>query len=502
MFWLLALSGGLISSRLVFLNVFSGDHLKSLASANLLRDGWEFPNRGVITDRNGVMLAHNIEYSGRKVRHYPFGELTSHVVGYMGRVDNERELCSPRCEGDLVGKTGIERQYQLELAGKPARRVYTETAEGAVGGVVSEDLVVMADDIRTTIDIELTKIAHRSLREAIGETGGSGVVMVSRVSGEVLSMVSLPSYDSNLFVPSGKRSDFGGLYADIASTLGDKDKIPLLNRAMAGAYPPGSVFKPWVALLGLTEGKIDADTSIVDTGEIRLGDYRYGNWYLDKYGRTEGALDVTKALSRSNNVFFYKLGEYLGVDRLVTSAERYGVGSKTGIDIPGEVSGFLPTPIWKERQLGEKWFLGNTYHFAIGQSQILTTPLQMDRLTASVVSGQKCMPYLVKRGECQDMGVSQKNIDLVLSGMRQTCEPGGTAYPLFDWAGQIYCKTGTAQPGGRGVLPHAWMSVVVPRGDKVLDWVVITVLVVNGGEGSSVAAPVAKPLIPYIIDNL
>ncbi|KKT72185.1 MAG: Penicillin-binding protein 2 [Candidatus Collierbacteria bacterium GW2011_GWB1_44_6] len=490
-------------SRVFFLTTVMGGHFDSLAEGNRVRRVRLDPIRGIIRDRNAKHLAMNIDYGGKTVRFYPGGEVVASIVGYLGKPDEIDLKDCLDCNAEAtVGKAGLEKQYQEMLLGIPGMVTAQETASGQEKMEVARIESLPGENITTNVDLELQKLAYISLKNTLKETGKSGAVVVAKVNGEVLALVSSPSFDPNLFIPDGKRSDFGGDFKDVDSLIKDTEKKPLYNRAISGDYAPGSVFKLTPAIAALEEGKINKTSMIMDTGEIKIGEYRYGNWYLDKYGKTEGEIGIVKALARSNDIFFYKLGEALGVDALVSWSEKFGLGEKSGIDLPGESNGFVPTPYWKEKNIGEKWFLGNTYHFAIGQGDLMATPLQINRMTAEVVSGLSCSPRLVGKAECLDLRLNNKNIAIVLEGMKEACSPGGTAFPLFEYAGRIYCKTGTAQKGGKESLSNAWMSVVVPKGADTKEWIVITVLIEEGGEGSAVAAPVAKEILPYILDKL
>lgn len=489
-------------SKGVFLTVFMGGHFRELAKSNMIKKVRLDPTRGVINDRNGKPLAMNIEHESKTVRFYPQGEMTAALVGYMGKMsETELKNCIDNCFNDLlIGKSGLEKQYQEKLSGTFGEELVEETANGTKKSGISRREPVPGENIVTNIDLELQKKLYLALKETLGGEGKSGIGVVAKVNGEVLALVSLPSYDSNLFITDGKRSDYGGTYKDVADLIKDEEHKPLFNRAISGDYAPGSVFKLVPAIAALEEGKINKDTKITDTGEIKIGEYRFGNWNFDKYGKTEGDINVEKAISRSNDIFFYKVGEMLGVDRLVSWSKRLGIGEYTGIDLPGESDGFLPTPYWKEKNTDSKWFLGNTYHLSIGQGDLMATPLQINRTTAMIISGLRCSPRLVGKDVCENAKINETNIDTILDGMRQTCETGGTAFPLFDYGGKIYCKTGTAQHGGETTLPHAWVSVVVPKGENKKDWLVVTVLVEAGGEGSEVAAPVVAEVMPYLLE--
>ncbi len=488
-------------SRLIFVNVVMGDYYSKQAKGNTVRSEKTRQVRGIIYDRNGKQLAVNIEHKGKNVRFYPFGEVSASVLGYVGKIDEETlKKCLPLCDGETeVGKMGLERQYQDRLSGVSGEILLEEKATGETRSQIIKDEGKEGENIKTNLDIDLQKISHIALKEKLKETGRSGAVVISKVNGEVLTLVSVPSFDNNVFVENGKRSDFGGDYKDIKTIIEDEEKKPLFNRAVSGEFAPGSVYKIIPSLAALEEGKITEKTTILDTGEIKIGQYRFGNWYLDKYGRTEGEVDVIKGLSRSNDIFYYRVGEMLGVSNLVKWSKVFGLGEKTGIDLPGEAKGLLPTPYWREKVLGERWFLGNTFHLSIGQGDLMATPLQINTMTALVVSAKKCVPKVVGTSDCQSINIKDENRKIIIKGMEKACSPEGTAFPLFKYAGKVYCKTGTAQKGGEETLPNAWISVVIPKGNFVDDWVVMTVLVEEGGEGSSVAGAVAAEIVTELI---
>lgn len=488
-------------SRSVFLTVFMGNHFAGLAEDNMIRRKRLEPIRGVINDRSGKPIAMNIDYQGKTIRFYPLGEVAAALVGYMGKQsDKDVDSCGGKCPGDvLIGKSGLEKQYQEKLYGFPGEELSEETAGGGLKASLSRTEASNGENITTNIDIELQKKLFSALKSNLGEFGKSGVAIVSKVNGEILSLASTPSYDPNLFIPDGKRSDYGGSYKSVGDLIKDEENKPLFNRAISGDYAPGSVYKLVPALAALEEGKINKSTMIYDSGEIKIGEYRYGNWNFDKYGKIEGDINVETAIARSNDIFFYKVGEALGVDSLVTWTKRLGLGAITGIDLPGESDGFVPTPYWKEKVAGSKWFLGNTYHMSIGQGDLMATPIQINRMTAEVVSNLKCPPRLVGKGTCESGKFGEVNRNIILNGMKGACSTGGTAFPLFKYEGKIYCKTGTAQHGGETTLPHAWVSVVVPKGENVKEWLVVTVLIEAGGEGSAVAAPVAAEVMEYML---
>ena len=265
----------------------------------------------------------------------------------------------------------------------------------------------------------------------------------------------------------------------------------MFNRAIAGAYPPGSTFKIVTTAAGIEDGKIDKNTLFEDTGQIVVGDYTYRNWYFTQYGKTEGKIDVIGAIKRSTDTFFYKVGEWVGPEKLTIWAQKFGLGKKTGLDISGEALGLVPDPG------GRRWFLGNTYHLAIGQGDLLATPLQINMMTSVIANGGRlCRPaisdQLSATSNCQDLELKAETLRLVREGMKEACSPGGTAFPFFDFTPAVACKTGTAEFGDPQNRTHAWLTAFAPADDPEI---VVTVLVEAGGEGSSVAAPIARKVL-------
>jgi len=367
-----------------------------------------------------------------------------------------------------------------------------------------------------TIDAGLQEVLYEAL------AGRKGAAVASNPeTGEILALVSSPSFDPNMF---SRRQLLDEQAAKIeAETIGaifnSQDK-PILNRAISGAYPPGSVFKVVPAMAGLEEGVLKRDTEVEDMGELRVESYSYKNWFYTQYGRTEGLVDVVMALKRSNDIFFYKTAEWLGAERLAKWSREFGLGETTGLELPGEVKGLVPTPLWKERYVGEKWFLGNTYHFGIGQGDLLTTPLQINQMMGVIASqGKWCQPILVAGiGEeeeikiaCRELGVNPENLEIVKSGLVEACSSGGTAYVFFEFdlakfgeeyategRNRVACKTGTAQFNNPDDNTHAWFSVFAPA---VKPEILVTVLIEGGGEGSAEAAPVAKKALEYWFES-
>jgi penicillin-binding protein 2 len=208
-----------------------------------------------------------------------------------------------------------------------------------------------------------------------------------------------------------------------------------------------------------------------------------------------GEVDIIKAIKRSNDIFFYKLGELLGVDRIKTWALKYGYGNKTGVEITGEVEGVVPDDEWKRKTKGEAWYLGNTYHLSIGQGDLDVTPLQVNQMTNIIANkGVKCRMSILKdaKVECNSIGIEEETWETVIQGMKQACKSGGTAWPLFNFKTEIACKTGTAEVGDGSKDTHAWLTAFAPADNPQIS---ITVMVERGGEGSDVAAPIVGDIL-------
>lgn len=286
--------------------------------------------------------------------------------------------------------------------------------------------------------------------------------------------------------------------------------MPLFNRAIAGNYTPGSVFKIVSAIAGLESGALTRDTQIEDVGEFELGGVKFPNWFYKVYGGRDGLLKIDRAIARSNDIFFYRLGERTGLAEIRKWALLLGFGQKTGIDLPGESFGLVGDEAYKQANLGESWFLGDTMHLAIGQGFVVVTPLQVNLMTAIVAAGgRKVVPHivwavatesqgrlLVDQSRMVDIGVTPEYLEIVKSGMAQACQEKGTAWPFFKSIYPVSCKTGTAEKTLGN--PHAWFTAYAP---STLPQLAITVILENGGEGSSVAAPIAREILDWWFGN-
>lgn len=453
-----------VLSKIVYLQLIEGGQHQLSSYTNHVELIREEAPRGKIIDRNGKEIVKD--------------PATVQVVGYLAQVTAEEVGCSEGiCYGTgmMIGRAGVEKVREITLKGKDGGRLIEVDAAGREVRELGNNKSEAGSDVQLSIDDRLQHIAY----EALG--GKKGSVVAIDIQGKVLALVSSPSYD-----PS-----------DISKYLQDTEQLYFLNRAIAGAYPPGSIYKLVTGLAGLSEKAITKESVFEDTGEIRVGSYRYGNWYFDKYGRTEGVVNLVKALTRSNDIYFYKVGEELGVDKLVEWSRRMGLGEKTGIELTGERSGLVPDRLYKERVTGEKWFLGNTYHMSIGQGDLLVTPIQGARMTLAAISGRLCKISVFKGGnvDCSDLGLATDDIATVKEGMKGACATGGTAYPFFNYVPWVICKTGTAQHSGQlsdSDMAHAWITVAYPGENPAM---ILTVMLEAAGEGSAEAGPVAKDIL-------
>lgn len=483
--------------RLFTLTVIRGHEFRQLAEGNRTREIIIHAPRGRILDRTGKALAQNERigmYEYKRV--YPSGAATSHVVGYTGEI-TQQELADDYYKlrgyrpGDRIGRMGAEAVYEERLRGRDGRELVEVSANGSVSRTLGRIEEVAGEDIPISVDRGL---AHAVLA-AFPPEGKGAVVVAQPKTGEVLALFTSPGFDANIFSATLSKETY--------NTLFEHPDLPMFNRAVGGAYPPGSTFKLVTALAALEEGAITDATLVEDVGELVIGPFRFPNWYFTQYGRTEGLVDVVKAIQRSNDIFFYKAGDAVGITKLASWAKRVGIGSPMGIEVPGEAGGLMPNPAWKAKRFdtpadrearNDQWYLGDTYHVSIGQGYLLTTPLQVNTWTNIVANGGKlCRPTIEKiNHECKDLGIHKETIDVITEGMKRACEPGGTGWPLFNFRVPVACKTGTAEFGDPQNRTHAWFTAFAPIQEPEIS---VTVLVEEAGEGSDKAAPIAKQIL-------
>jgi penicillin-binding protein 2 len=475
-----------ILGRLIELQVIKGSYFLALAEDNRIRNERIVAPRGSILARGGEILASDQDGN----RNYPLRDEAAHITGYMSIVSEEEVgKVDPKCtdkgafiSGSLVGRQGLEEEYRCHLRGIDGERLIEVDTKGEQIRVLGTKNPTPGDNLFTTIDFGLQKKIAAVVKNADIPKEKAAAVVATDSKGEILGFYSSPSFDP----------------LKVNEYLVDPN-LPLFNRIISGTYHPGSIFKIITSIAALEEGKITPEYTYNDQGVITINEFSYTNWYFTQYGGREGEISLARALARSTDTYFYKVGEMLGVEALAKWANVFGVGQPTNIDIPGEMVGLVPTPKWKKETKGENWFLGNTYHMSIGQGDLTTTPLEANVITSVIASnGLLCQPHFVAVGGknyCKKLEINKDYISDVVEGMKGACAPGGTAFPFFEFEPKVACKTGTAETLDEDKT-HAWFTVFGPV-DSPEPEIVLTILVENGGEGSKVAAPIAKEILQY-----
>jgi penicillin-binding protein 2 len=452
-------------------------------------------------------------------RDYLDGELTAHILGYVGRISAE-EYADLRDEGyilnDRVGKTGIELTYEEILRGEPGKKLVEMDASGRQQDVLDSRASQQGQNLVLTIDLELQRRTADILREFMGASDNAAAVVMDVRTGEILAMVSLPSYDNNLFSETLGQEELDAL-------LNEPGK-PLVNHAIAEMYPPGSSFKPITGLAALQEGVATPSTTVVSNGYITVvNEYDPSVVYVFHDWAALGALDFYGGISWSSDVYFYYLAggkqdegfQGLGEERLARYARSFGLGEATGVSLPGESAGLVPDAKWKERTVGEMWYVGDTYYFGIGQGYLAVTPLQLLNAVAAIANGGELLrPQLVK--EIRDshgnvvttfdkevrrrLPVNEEYLAVVREAMRQSVSTGvaGSAkVPGVAVAG----KTGTAEfgsaQGDGGYDTHGWFVGFAPYENPEI----AVVAFVQRGGGFANAAPVAARIFDYYFNQ-
>ena len=575
--------------RFFYLQVIRHDYFHTLADSNRIYVVPIVPNRGLILDRNGVVMAKNysgytleiapnkvkdmdaliaelsklveitpkdikrfqkllterqtletmpirsqlsneevarvsaqlfrfpgVEIKARLFREYPFTDVTSHLIGYVGRINqkdidqlDEDESASNYLGSDYIGKTGIEQSYEKDLHGKTGFEQVEVDASGRAVRVLSRTAPQSGDNLVLTLDAKLQEIAEK----AFGDYRGA-LVAIDPTNGEVLAFVSKPGYDPGLFID--------GIDTDTWDALNNSPDTPLNNRALRGQYPPGSTIKPFLALAGLYYGTRSPTHAISDPGYYMLPGSRHQ--YHDWKAGGHGSVDMFKAIQVSCDTYFYGLATEMGIDNMHSYLARFGFGQKTGLDMEGEVPGLLPSPEWKAKRYNQIWYPGDTVSAGIGQGYTLVTPLQLAYATATLANdGVAFQPHLVKEMRQAngtslltpvkplfDLKIDPEQLNLVKSAMEAVTKPGGTAVAAsYGATYRIAGKTGTAQvianKQGEKYDPkkvseynrdHAWFIAFAPA-DKPR--IAMAVLVENGGHGGTTAAPIARKVMDYYL---
>ncbi len=424
------------------------------------------------------------------------------LLGYVGKVSQEDLKKYPHYKpSSEIGKEGLELYYEKMLKGTPGIKEVEVDSHGREQRELSESEALPGNNLILSLDSALEKKLANSLSgyiRAYNAPGGAAVALNPK-TGQVLAMVSLPSYDNNLFTRQTAEVEYQKLIVDPSK--------PLFNRVLDGTYPSGSTIKPVVAAAGLDDGIITPLTTINAPAEIKVGNYVYPDW------KAHGLTDVRKAIAESVNIFFYAVSggwdkiKGLGIVKMDDYLKRFGFGAKTGIDLPSEAAGLVPDPEWKERVKHEIWYLGDTYHLGIGQGDFLVTPIQMAVAYGAIVNnGELLQPQLVNKITDKDGKVvkdfekvvirkdfiSKDALQVVREGMRQTVT-SGSGQLLKDLPVATAAKTGTAQFGSEGKT-HAWMVAYAPYNNPEI---IMIVVVEEGGEGYAAAGPVVKDVFDW-----
>ncbi|OGC82351.1 MAG: penicillin-binding protein 2 [Candidatus Abawacabacteria bacterium RBG_16_42_10] len=440
----------------------------------------------------------------------------SHAMGYLGKI-NDQEWQNERDTYTLdsnVGRTGIENSYEEYLRGTNGQKKIVVNAKHSKIDTLFTSEPENGCDLVTTFDSDLQNKVYRLLKESIrssGATGGS-VVIMNPQNGQILSLISLPDFDNNLFIDGIKGKDEVTAYERLT-----KDKnTPFLNRAISGAYPPGSTFKLVTAASVLENNIVSANDHLDAPGFISVpNQFRPDENFIYKDWKDSGhgSIDIVDAIAESSDTFFYKVsGGYqtfqgVGTEKISEIARKFGLGSTLGIDLPNEVSGTVPTSEWKKDILGLPWVTGDTYNYAIGQGYLLTTPLQVAAFTSVIANnGKLYQPYIVKEiSNCELSSrkepkilskdfLKNSSITTIAQGMYEAVyNKDGTAKSLQSLPFKVAGKTGTAQFNNNQDI-HAWFTAYAPFDNPEI---VVTVMLEGGGEGSQIAVPIAKQILSW-----
>ena len=431
-------------------------------------------------------------------RRYPHGGFMAHVSGYVGEVSSDQieESGGRYRPGDIVGKAGLERQYNDHLMGIDGMRRSVVNSVGREVGRLEQTDAVPGKPIRLTIDYDLQLVAEEAL---VGKKGA--VVAIDPKSGEVLAMASQPSYDPNDFAVRISKEEWQDLNEDA--------ERPLLDRAIQAQLAPGSVFKILMATAMLESKAIPADYHVFCPGSAEF----YGRVFHDWKKEGHGDVDLHKAIVHSCDVFFYNIGKQLGIDRISFYGGNLGLGHKTGVDLPGEEPGIMPSESWKEKVFHQKWYPGETISVAIGQGAIAVTPIQLSYMIGGIITGGRFhQPHLLLSDKAApeiDFPISDSTVDTVTEGMFGVVnEPGGTAgaskLPGIELCGktgsaQVISEQGLKRAGKQAALKdNAWFVGFAPRQNPEI---VVAVLVQGGEHGGEAAAPIARNVVKAYYDK-
>ena len=459
------------------------------------------------------MLLPGIHIKVEPLRSYVYKDFASHILGYVGEVSKGELMASKfgRYEqGDMIGKNGLEKIYESNLKGKKGFKEIEVDASGRELKTLRKLSPKAGNSLVLTLDSRVQNRLEKLMDEVSGKSPVEGSVVVMKVqSGEIIAMVSKPSFDPNFFATGVSRKKWNNLVRD--------EKNPLQNRAVNGQYPPASTYKLVTAYAALSEKVVEPESTIFCPGYFRLGKRNYRCWKK----RGHGKMNLHDALVQSCDVYFYTLGHRLGIDNLAKYANRLGLGELTGIELQGEKPGLVPSRQWKKRFKNEPWFPGETISASIGQGYNLVTPLQSVRMISTIANGGILIrPYLVKKIEDSDgkliqeffpvvnrnIGIDSEVLKHLKEGLRGVVhEAHGTGHRARLKNVTVSGKTGTAQVVGMKAgeidpeeeIPysfrdHAWFVAFAPYEKPE---VAVSVIIEHGGHGGTTAAPIARKIL-------
>ena len=448
----------------------------------------------------------NINVKSTYLRIYPYKEILSHILGYVGKANRKDIAKYPSLKYiKTTGKNGIEKYYNKELIGELG---YKNIIVNARNQMIKELNTTQpkSHNIELNIDTQLQSFIYNLLKD----TNKKGSIVVLKTTGEVIAMVNYPSYDDNLFVKGISVKEWNKLIHNHFN--------PFLNKAVAGLYPPGSIIKPSIGLIAIASGKLNPYKKIFCPGYMEVGKRKFRDWKIDGHGE----VDIFKAIKRSVDVYYYKIGLLLGINYIAENLKRMGFGNKTKIDLPNERHGLIPNKMWKLKRYHQDWYIGETINASIGQGYVLVTPIQAAINTALLATGKLPIPRIAKKIDNTPIKTEQKNVlskkekkllPLIRKGMWQVCNaPDGTATRHleklpFDIAG----KTGTAQVHS---IPqdvkkrkredelaywkrsHAWLTTYGPYKNPQF---VVTAMIEHGGHGGSAAGGIISEIYKKLI---
>ncbi len=453
-----------------------------------------------------LSLDDNIEIEPTTMREYPEKDIAGHVIGYVARISKEdavkQNIISPN---GFIGKDGLEKFYNDILQGEPGERTYKVNAYNEIVEEVESKEPSKYHDLVSSIDIRL----QRLISELYAGKSGAMVVM-DLADGSILAAGSFPEYDINTFVRGLSSEEWNAMLNDL--------NHPLTNRLTKGLYPPGSVVKPGVAL-ALQRAGVDPSETISDAGFIEFGGRKFRDWKKEGHG----TVDMRKAIRESCDTYYYKMSLRVGINIISKTLSELGLGQKTGVDLPGESSGIMPSPEWKKQRYKKPWFAGETLNTVIGQGSTLVTPLQVAKFTASLATGKDITPKfaLMVGGKPTTSSVKEliKKEEMsrllpIQEGMYQVCNtPGGTAFGSLGYLPiKVAGKTGTAQVSSIAQSEvnrmkeeqldyykrsHAWLTTYAPYENPKY---VVTAMVEHGGHGGSEAGPIVAEVYRKLIE--